>query len=434
MQSQSSFTLALICALAMLAGPACAETHTAVIPAATSNPAEPAGPLSLDAALDLARSANPELSAATNELRAVEGAVIQAGLRPNPDISTSVEDTQNRATRTTTLQIGQVLELGGKRAARVATAERGRDVADADLAARRLEVRAAVVGLFFDVLVAQERLQQTDDLVALAQRATLAAARRVAAGKVSPVEETKARVAEAAARIELNQARADLVTARKRLAATWGSTQPRFTLAEGRTEALPTLLSDEVLARRLETAPALRRWRHEVERMAAQAELEKARRIPNVTVSVGAKQVEELGRTQAVVGLSIPFPVFDRNQGNVLEALRRADKARDELRTAELRLGADATQNQERLKALLADVRTLQQEILPGARSAYDAATKGFELGKFSFLEVLDAQRTFFQARAQYLKNLSDAHRTAAELERVLGAITSPSTVMADRP
>lgn len=434
MQSKSSTALALICALALLVGPARAETYTAVNPAVRNNPAEPAGPLSLEAALDLARAANPELSAATNELRAVEGALIQAGLRPNPDISASVEDTQNRATRTTTFQIGQMLELGGKRAARVATAERGRDVADADLAARRLEVRAAVVGLFFDVLVAQERLQQTDDLVALAQRASLAAARRVAAGKVSPVEETKARVAEAAARIELNQAHADLVTARKRLAATWGSAQPRFTQAEGRTDALPVLLEDDALARRLETAPALRRWHHEVDRLVAQAELEKAKRVPNVTVSGGAKQVEELGRTQAVVGLSIPFPVFDRNQGNVLEALRRADKARDELRAAELRLGADATQNQARLKALLADVRTLQQEILPGSRSAYDAATKGFELGKFSFLEVLDAQRTFFQARAQYLKSLSDAHRTAAELERVLGAITSPSPVMADRP
>ena len=254
MPSKSSLALALICALAMLAGPTRAETYMAVIPAAMSNPT---GPLSLEAALDLALTANPELSAATNELRAVEGAVIQAGLRPNPDISTSVEDTQNRATRSTTVQLGQRLELGGKRAARVAIAERGREVADADLAARRLEVRAAVVGAFFDVLVAQERLQQTDDLVALAQRATLAAARRVAAGKVSPVEETKARVAEAAARIELNQARADLVTTRKRLAATWGSTQPRFTQAEGRTEALPTLLSDDALASRLETAPAL---------------------------------------------------------------------------------------------------------------------------------------------------------------------------------
>ncbi len=431
MPSKSSLALALICALAMLAGPTRAETYMAVIPAAMSNPT---GPLSLEAALDLALTANPELSAATNELRAVEGAVIQAGLRPNPDISTSVEDTQNRATRSTTVQLGQRLELGGKRAARVAIAERGREGADADLAARRLEVRAAVVGAFFDVLVAQERLQQTDDLVALAQRATLAAARRVAAGKVSPVEETKARVAEAAARIELNQARADLVTTRKRLAATWGSTQPRFTQAEGRTEALPTLLSDDALASRLETAPALRRWRHEVERLKAQAELEKAKRIPDMTVSVGAKRAEDLGRNQAIVGLSIPFPVFDRNQGNLLEALRRADKARDELRAAELRLGADATQNQERLKALLADVQTLQQEILPGARSAYDAATKGFELGKFSFLEVLDAQRTFFQARAQYLKSLSDAHRTASELERVLGAITSPSSMMADRP
>jgi cobalt-zinc-cadmium efflux system outer membrane protein len=430
MPSKSSLALALICALAMLAGPTRAETYMAVIPAAMSNPT---GPLSLEAALDLALTANPELSAATNELRAVEGAVIQAGLRPNPDISTSVEDTEPRDSQHDRPARPKA-RAGGKRAARVAIAERGREVADADLAARRLEVRAAVVGAFFDVLVAQERLQQTDDLVALAQRATLAAARRVAAGKVSPVEETKARVAEAAARIELNQARADLVTTRKRLAATWGSTQPRFTQAEGRTEALPTLLSDDALASRLETAPALRRWRHEVERLKAQAELEKAKRIPDMTVSVGAKRAEDLGRNQAIVGLSIPFPVFDRNQGNLLEALRRADKARDELRAAELRLGADATQNQERLKALLADVQTLQQEILPGARSAYDAATKGFELGKFSFLEVLDAQRTFFQARAQYLKSLSDAHRTASELERVLGAITSPSSMMADRP
>ncbi|MBS0348203.1 MAG: TolC family protein [Proteobacteria bacterium] len=435
MQSQSSIALALLCALAVTAGAARAETGTAVAPAAAmAPPVEPTGPLSLEAALGLALSANPELSAATNELRAVEGAVIQAGLLPNPEISTSIEDTQNRATRSTTVQLGQRLELGGKRAARIATAESGREVAAADLAARRLETRATVVGAFFDVLVAQERVQQADDLLALAGRATLTAGRRVAAGKVSPVEETRARVAEAAARIELNQARADLAVARKRLAATWGSAQARFSLAEGRTDALPGLLSDDALARRLEAAPALLRWRHEVARFTAQAELEKARRLPDVTVSVGAKRAEELGRNQAIVGFSVPFPLFDRNQGTLLEALRRADKARDELRAAELRLGADASQNQERLKALLADVRTLQQEILPGARSAYDAASKGFELGKFSFLEVLDAQRTFFQARAQYLKSLSDAHRSAADLERVLGAITLPSSVMADRP
>lgn len=439
MHSNTRITLAVSCVLAALAGTAHADidrTAGAAIVMASpgANPVEPTGPLSLAMALDLAMAANPELSAAANELRAVEGAVIQAGLRPNPDISTSVEDTQNRATRSTTVQIGQLLELGGKRAARVASAERGRDVATADLAVRRLDVRATTIGAFFEVLMAQERVQQAEDLLALAQRATLVAARRVAAGKVSPVEETKARVAEASVRVELNQTQADLSVARKRLAITWGSAQPRFALAEGRMDVLPALLPDDALARRLDTAPMLLRSRLEVERLAALAELERTKRIPNVTVSVGAKRAEELGRNQAIVGLSIPFPVFDRNQGNLLEALRRTDKARDELRAVELRLGADAAQNQERLKALLVEVRTLQQEIVPGARSAYDAATRGFELGKFSFLEVLDAQRTFFQARAQYLKSLSDAHRTAAELERVLGAITTPSSVMADHP
>lgn len=395
---------------------------------------EPTGTLTLSAAIDLALTANRELSAAANALRAIEGAVIQAGILPNPEISTSVEDTQNKATRTTTIQINQLIELGGKRAARIASTERGRDVASADLAAKRLEIRASVVGTFFDVLVAQERVLQTEDLLGLAQRATQAASRRVTAGKISPVEETKARIAEASARVELNQSRGGLVAARKRLAATWGSSTPRFVQVEGRTDSLPEILSTEEIERRLDNSPVIARARHEADRFAALADVERSRRIPNVTVSLGSKKVEELGRNQTIVGVSIPFPIFDRNQGNVLQALRQADKARDELSATEVRLSTEVTQNQERLKALVVEAQALKDEILPGARSAYDAASKGFELGKFSFLEVLDAQRTFFQARAQYLKSLSEAHRTAAELERVLGSTNSMSSATPSRP
>jgi cobalt-zinc-cadmium efflux system outer membrane protein len=413
-----------------------AQTHD-TLPTTTFAPAlakEPTGSLTLSAAIDLALTTNPELSAAANELRAVEGAVIQAGILPNPDISTSVEDTQNKSTRTTTIQLNQRIELGGKRSARIASAERGRDVAAADLVAKRLDIRATVIGAFFDVLVAQERIQQAEDLLGLAQRASQAASRRVTAGKVSPVEETKARVAEASARVELNQAQRELVTARKRLAASWGSSTPRFAQAEGRTDALPPVRSAEEISRRLNASPALLRARYEADRFSALADLERSRRIPDVTVSLGSKKAEELGRNQTIVGISIPFPIFDRNQGNVLEAQRRADKARDELSATEVRLSAEVTQNEERLKALVVEAQTLQSEIMPGARSAYDAASKGFELGKFSFLEVLDAQRTLFQARAQYLRSLSDAHRTAAELERVLGSIDSMSSAVSIRP
>lgn len=395
---------------------------------------EPTGVLTLTAAVDLALAANPELSAAANELRASDGAVTQAGVLPNPEISTLVEDTQNKATRTTTVQINQLIELGGKRAARIASAERGRDVASADFSAKRLDIRARVTGAFFDVLLAQEQLRQTEDLLSLAQRATQAASRRVTAGKISPVEETKARVAEASARVGLNQAKGDLAAARKRLAATWGNSNPMFGEVEGRPDSLPEVLSVEEIERRLNNSPAIARARHDADRFAALADVERSRRIPNVTVSLGSKKVEELGRNQTIVGLSIPFPIFDRNQGNVHEALSRADKARDELRATEVRLSTEVAQNQERLKALVVEVQALQTEILPGARSAYDAATKGFELGKFSFLDVLDAQRTFFQARAQYLKSLSEVHRTSADLERVLGPTTSMQFATPSRP
>lgn len=407
-----------------------------------SSPSVPSSVLALESspsltlltAIDLALTFNPELSAAANELRAFEGSVIQAGILPNPEISTSVEDTQNKASRTTTIQLSQRIELGGKRSARIASAERGRDVATADLAAKRLDVRASVTGAFFDVLVAQERIQQADDLLGLARRVTLAASRRVSAGKISPVEETKARVAEASARVELNQAQRELAAARKRLAASWGSSTPRFGQVEGRTDSLPPLLSSEEIASRLSASPSLLRARHEAERLAALADLERTRRVPDLTVSLGSKTSEELGRSQTIVGISIPFPIFDRNQGNVLEAQRRADKARDELGATEVRLSAGVTQNEERLKALIVEAETLQAEIVPGARSAYEAASKGFELGKFSFLEVLDAQRTFFQVRAQYLRSLSDAHRTAAELERLLGSVDSTASAASGRP
>ncbi|TAN85219.1 MAG: TolC family protein, partial [Gallionella sp.] len=390
--------------------------------------AEPVAPLTLKAALELALGDSPELSVAGRELEALEAAIIQAQARPNPEIAAAIEDTR-RATRVTTLQLSQPIELGGKRAARIGAAERNRDAASAELDAKRAEIRAAVVAAFFDVLVAQERLRLARASVELAQRATAAASRRVTAGKVSPVEETRARVAEAGVRVELTLAGSELATARKRLAGTWGNPAPRFERADGDLETLPPLPALADLNGRLAVSPHLLRAGIEVERRQALAEIERGQSVPDMTVSLGARRNEELGLNQAILGISIPVPAFNRNQGNVLEALRRTDKARDELSAAGIRLSNELAQAHERLNTAHQEIGVLRRDILPGAQSAYDAATKGFELGKFSFLEVLDAQRTSFQAKSQYLRALAEAHRSAAEIERILGAALPRSTI-----
>ena len=386
---------------------------------------EAPGPLTLAAALQLAEAGNPTLSAARHELAAQGGALQQAQALPNPELQTVVEDTR-RATRSTTVQLNQLIELGGKRGARAAVALRGQDLAQAALALQAADTRAAVTTAFVDVLAAQEGLRLADSAQALAARASEITARRVAAGKASPVEATRAKVAEASVRLELNLARGNLTQARQRLAALWGAAVPRFSQADGRLDLLPPLPSPAELAARLEQAPGVRQARSQLEQRQAMLDVEQRRATPDVTVSIGMKRSEELGRNQAIIGLALPLPLFDRNAGNKLDALRRSDKAGDELAAAQVQLQAALAQARERLATARLDVESLQNEIVPGAQSAWDAASKGFEFGKFAFLDVLDAQRTLLQAKNQTLRALTEAHHAAAELERLLGAPVTP--------
>lgn len=419
----------LLCA-ALLSPVSFAQTPradvTPVLPTSGTADRRAAQPLTLEAALDSAMQLNPQLRAAELELEASEGTVQQASTLLNPTLGIEQEDTRQDY-RSTTVQISQTLETGGKRAARIGLAHRVRELAQADLVSRRVDVRATITQTFFDALIAQERVKVTEESLRIAASGASAAARRVIAGKVSPTEETRARVAEANARIELRQAQAERQSALHALAAAIGLPDGAVSELDGRPEALPVPPAASTLAQRLADAPALRRAELEVERAQASYELERTRRYPDVTVSLGAKRSEELGRNQLVLGVAVPLPLFDRNQGAQLETLRRRDAARAQAEAEALRLRAEVLQGRDRLQARTDEVVALQAEVLPGARSAYEAASRGFELGKFGFLDVLDAQRTWLQARSQYLNALAQAHREAAELERRLGiAIGSP--------
>ena len=63
----------------------------------------------------------------------------------------------------------------------------------------------------------------------------------------------------------------------------------------------------------------------------------------------------------------------------------------------------------------------MKAQVLPGAQSAFEAASKGYRLGKFGLLDVLDAQRTLFGAKAQYLRALTDYHQSVAQVEGLIG-------------
>ena len=403
-----------------------AQASPAQVPlSAASAPAPTVQPLTLAEAIRLALQFSPQIVANQQELAASDGTVIQAGARPNPEIQALIEDTR-RESRTTTVQFSQPIELGGKRSARVSVAELGRAQTAVDVEGRRAQIRADVSDAFFGAVIAQERVQLAQASAELSGRAADAASKRVQAGKVSPVDETRAKVAHAGVRVELRQAQGELRSARQRLSALLGPAAPRAQVLAWQSNALPALLSTDTS---LTDVPALRQARLEVDRRQAMVELERARRIPDVTLTLGAKRDQQVGRNQTVIGLSIPIPVLDTNRGNLLQALRLHDKAEADLQATRIRVETEWTQLSERQRSAQAEVQALKEEVLPGAESAWQAATTGFELGKFSFLDALDAQRTLFQARAQYLRALNELYRTTADIDRLLGTNTDePST------
>ncbi|WP_143491463.1 TolC family protein, partial [Pseudomonas aeruginosa] len=169
----------------------------------------------------------------------------------------------------------------------------------------------------------------------------------------------------------------------------------------------------------------LRLAAQEVARGEAQVDLEKRQRIPNLTVSIGSKydQTARDGRGERVnlIGLSMPLPLFDRNQGNIYAAQSRVDQARDLQRATLLRLRSEAVQAYDQLRTSEQELALVRRDLLPGAQSALDSMTRGFEMGKFNFLDVLDAQRTLVGVRAQYVRALDAAAQARVSMERLLG-------------
>ncbi|MFN0315777.1 MAG: TolC family protein [Burkholderiales bacterium] len=422
--------------------PAMAERVSASPPTVQTNAHAPAlereesSDLSAREAMRLTLKHNPELSSYAQEMGALEGAEIQSGLLRNPELALDTEDIggepNGAAQRSTTIRLSQLIELGGKRSARMAAAALARNAAYQDYEAKRLELTARAANAFTNVVAGQDRTVLAEESVQLAQSVASAVAKRVQAGKVPPIEETKAGLVLSSARIELQQAQRELADARKQLTLLWGNPAPRFARAQGDLASFVALPSFDTLAQRASVNPVALRDRRRVEQRKAVLDFEKARRIPDLTLSAGVRRYSQFGDNTALLSLSVPLPLFDRNQGNLREAYRRVDKAVDEHAATNLALQSELARTYEALLASGYEIKILRDEVLPAARSAFDVSNRGYELGKFGFLEVLDAQRTLFQNRILYLKALVNYQQLVNEIERlVAGPIETGSNAPA---
>jgi cobalt-zinc-cadmium efflux system outer membrane protein len=357
--------------------------------------------------------------------------VLQALARPYPEAEIEVEDIGSTGDRAglgdavTTVRLGQTLETGRKREARTRLAERDRDLGGWDNRSLREDVRRDTAAQFAGVLAAQQRLRLLQNAGALAERLLATVSARVAAGKDSPSEQNKANVALANRRLELRRAEGDLAGARVRLAALWGATEATFAEASGDLAAIPELPELARLLEALATNPDLARWSTEEAQRTAALALARAGRAPDVTVGAGVAWSGAEDDATFEVSASVPLPIWDRNQGAIREAAAELRKATAERHAVETGLRAALIAQHQELATARQEALGLRDEVLPEARRALELAQTAFAQGKTTYLDVVDAQQTLFEAEWQHVEALAACHAAVAEIERTAGPRTN---------
>jgi len=390
--------------------------------------AEPTGELSLRGALALALGRSPELASFAWGVREAEAEQLQASLPPNPELETEFENFggsgEFRSTRSleTTIALSQLIELGGKRAKRMKLAQADSRLAGWKYETKRLGVLTGVTRRFISALAIQKKLELADEDLKLASAGLDAVSKEMDAGKASLVAKSKASVEVATGKIRAARIRRSLTSAKCELAATWGGTRPQFTRLLGDLGDITAIPPAEKLTAHLAQNPELASWAAELQKRQAALDLARAGAIPDVTAGVGYRHTRETDDNDhaIVAGVSIPLPVFDRNQGEIRKARYSLLRAKAQRRAAEVKLHTEFEKAYQTLASAHSEAVALRDEVLPAARSSHEASVKSFEQGKAGYMDVLDAQRTLVEVREQYLEALEAYHSAATSVEGII--------------
>ncbi len=383
--------------------------------------------LSLEDAIYRAMESNPELQVFKTEIKAREARTVQESLLPNPEFDIEIENFAGSGALSgfksteMTLAFGQLIELGGKRGERTKVAALESDLALWRYEKKRLNIITDVRRVFTQVLAAQNKLNLDRQLQELAQTFKTNIDTLVQAGRLSTAESARAQVELSNRTLAIQQSKRVLSNAKRMLAASWGSKTVNFFMVDGELSAIEILPEVESLNQALEKSPIIIEQNAVLKRQKAETELAKAQAVPDLVISAGYRRYNESDDQAFVAGLSIPLPIYDRNQGGRQEAQYRERQSEQRLQSLRIHLNTEVNNQLETMRNISAEIEMLQNIILPEAQSAYDIIQKNYRLGKYGLIDVLDAQRQLFDAEGRYLDALAEINLQIIELEGLLG-------------
>lgn len=373
--------------------------------------------LTLAQALAAAEARSPDLAAARADVAAAQARVRQAGFRTNPEFGVELENFAGSGTlsgfqRTEiTASINQRLDLFGRRRARVSVSEAKLFVAQLELAIARADLLQQVRARFAEGAATRDLLAVARDNVGRSTELARIAKELVDAGREPPLRGLRAQAALARTTAALRSAEADERNARNALAALLGSQTP----PEGLVGDAPVVVPTQV-----EAAATLDVALAKAQAAIARAELGEARAEGRLdpSVGIGVRNIRETGDVGLVAGVSMPLPIFDRNQGNIAAARSGIEAAEARVAAAQNRAAATIANARASLAAAEARLGALEQSGVTESREALRLAELSYRAGKASLLELLDAQQAYALTQTDLIAARQARAEAAAALAR----------------
>lgn len=440
-QTRHSASLRISIAAAIVALSACASDPEPIawdkLPSDTSEgaPEQPAqaaetsavSSLSLAQALARADEQHPGLASYRSLAAAAEGHALQAGLLPNPELVLRVENApfSSGSTRDEANYVAGVtipLALSGRLGAAEDVERRRAEQRLAELASARADLHRKIRGAFATALSLEQAWSILRDSRELFRQSVSMLESRVRAGDAIPADLAQAEVAGLSASLEMDRVEGQRKQALRGLAEALGDPSLTITSLEGDLEAALEVPTLESLTARLATNPRLQAAEAAVALQAARLELAEARRIPDVSLDLFYRRLEQTNQHAFDVGLSVPLPFFNRSQGSVQAALAEQTAAEARVRATRNELVTELHGAHMRLERALARALMLRDEILPRAEVVLASVEARFKAGDASLAETLPTRREWARLRLDRVEALRDVMVAWSKLTALVDA------------
>jgi cobalt-zinc-cadmium efflux system outer membrane protein len=388
-------------------------------------PVEEPPHLTLETLEQLALTHHPSIMRAAAEVRAAQGDWKQNGLYPNPTFSIGEQQLGSHGVAEQDgVSWQQEIVTGNKLGLSRETAARKVAWARQQLAAQQQRVLTDVRSEFFNVAIGERQRQVTSELVAIAKRGVETAEEQNKGDAIGRNDVIEANIELYRAKVAAVKGVNRALMARQRLAAAVGLPEIVTARLEGNLDEIPSdLRFEETLAKIVAASPEIAAAQAEIDRAHWALKRAGVQKIPNLT-AYGLYNWRDNGvhggQPDGALVLSVPLPIFDRNQGGVQRTLAELAVAERALNEMELSLRDRLADSFERYANASVQVRTYRHDLLPAAAQALELTRTAYRDGAVDYNDLLTSQRTNANANLEYLEALKDLRNAEMEIRGLL--------------